>query len=114
MHESIYQFARHLTKRKPSLTYVGIANHLLRGFAQQLIFIYNDGDMVQLGAAHLPDSLLEKGFTAHSNTRILSTTGKRGLAHSRRDLLNVMDFEYLQLEGFQEIMSVKEFWKKTN
>ena len=36
------------------------------------------------------------------------------LTHSRRDLLNVMDFEYLQLGGFLGIMSVKEFWKKTN
>ena len=36
------------------------------------------------------------------------------LTHSRRDLLNVMDFEYLQLGGSLGIMSVKEFWKKTN
>ena len=36
------------------------------------------------------------------------------LTHSRRDLLNVMDFEYLQLGGFLGIMSVKEFWNKTN
>ena len=28
------------------------------------------------------------------------------------DLLNVMDFEYLQLGGFLGIMSVKEFWKE--
>ena len=36
------------------------------------------------------------------------------ITHSRRDLLNVMDFEYLQLGAFLGIMSVKEFWKKTN
>ena len=33
--------------------------------------------------------------------------------HSRRDLLNVMDFD-LQLGGFLGIMSVKGFWKKTS
>ena len=36
------------------------------------------------------------------------------LTHSRRDLLNVLNFEYLQLGDLPGIMSVKEFWKKTN
>ena len=36
------------------------------------------------------------------------------LTHSRRDLLNVLNFEYLQLGYVLGIMSVKEFWKKTN
>ena len=31
------------------------------------------------------------------------------LTHSRRDLLNVLNFEYLQLGDFLGIMSVKEF-----
>ena len=36
------------------------------------------------------------------------------LTHSRRDLLNVLDFEYLQLGHPQGITSVKYFLKKTN
>ena len=36
------------------------------------------------------------------------------LTHSRRDLLNVLNFEYLQLGYILGIMSVKELRKKTN
>ena len=36
------------------------------------------------------------------------------LTHSRWDLLNVMDFEHLQLGDLLGIMSVKGIWKKTN
>ena len=35
------------------------------------------------------------------------------LTHSRRDLLNVLNFEYLQLGDLPGIMSVKDFLKKT-